>query len=31
MKIWIDILTPKQLLFSEPMIEKLRKKHNVLC
>ena len=31
MKIWIDILTPKQLLFSEPMVEKLRKKHNVLC
>jgi len=31
LKIWIDILTPKQLLFSEPMIEKLRKKHNVLC
>ncbi len=31
MKIWIDILTPKQLLFSEPMIEKLKKKHNVLC
>ncbi|EPA05892.1 DUF354 domain-containing protein [Candidatus Nitrosarchaeum limnium] len=31
MKIWIDILTPKQLLFSEPIIEKLGKKHNVLC
>ena len=31
MKIWIDILTPKQLLFSEPMVEELRKKHNVLC
>lgn len=31
MKIWIDILTPKQLLFSESMIEKLKKKHNVLC
>jgi len=31
LKIWIDILTPKQLLFSEPIIEKLRKKHNVLC
>ena len=31
MKIWIDILTPKQLLFSEPIIEKLRKKHNILC
>ncbi len=31
MKIWIDILTPKQLLFSEPIIEKLGKKHKVLC
>ncbi|MHA7646416.1 DUF354 domain-containing protein [Nitrosopumilus sp. S4] len=31
MKIWIDILTPKQLLFSEPIIEKLRKKHQLLC
>ncbi len=31
MKIWIDILTPKQLLFSEPIIEKLRKKHDILC
>lgn len=31
MKIWIDILTPKQLLFAEPMIKKLRKKHVVLC
>ena len=31
MKIWIDILTPKQLLFSEPIIEKLRKKHDLLC
>jgi len=31
LKIWIDILTPKQLLFSELIIEKLRKKHNVLC
>lgn len=31
MKIWIDILTPKQLLFSEPIIEKLGKKHDVLC
>ena len=26
MKIWIDILTPKQLLFSESIIEKLGKK-----
>jgi len=31
LKIWIDILTPKQLLFSEPMIRELKKKHNVLC
>lgn len=31
MKIWIDILTPKQLLFSEPIIEKLGKKHDLLC
>ncbi len=31
MKIWIDILTPKQLLFSEPIIEKLGKKHELLC
>ena len=31
MKIWIDILTPKQLLFSEPIVERLGKKHNVLC
>ena len=31
MKIWIDILTPKQLLFSEPIIEKLSKKYDILC
>jgi len=31
LKIWIDILTPKQLLFSEPIIERLRKNHNILC
>ena len=31
MKIWIDILTPKQLLFSESIIGKLGKKHNILC
>ena len=31
MKIWIDILTPKQLLFSEPIVEKLGKKHDLLC
>ncbi len=31
MKIWIDILTPKQLLFSESIIEKLDKKYEILC
>ena len=31
MKIWIDILTPKQLLVSEPIIEKLGRKHEILC
>jgi predicted glycosyltransferase len=31
LKIWIDILTPKQLLFSEPIIEKLGKKNKILC
>ena len=31
MKIWIDILTPKQLLFSEPIVERLGEKHNILC
>lgn len=31
MKIWIDILTPKQLLFFEPIAQKLRRKHKVLC
>ena len=31
MKIWIDVLTPKQLLFSEPIIQKLSKKHQILC
>ena len=31
MKIWIDILTPKQLLFSESIIEKLEKKYKILC
>jgi len=30
-KIWIDILTPKQLLFSESIIEKLGKKHDIFC
>ncbi len=31
LKIWFDILTPKQLLFFEPMIEKLRKNNQVFC
>jgi len=31
LKIWFDILTPKQLLFFEPMIRRFQKKHKVLC
>ena len=31
LKIWIDILTPKQLLFSEPIIGRLAKKYDFLC
>jgi len=31
LKIWIDILTPKQLLFSEQIIKKLGNKHKFLC
>jgi len=31
LKIWIDILTPKQLLFSEQIIKKLGKNHELLC
>jgi uncharacterized protein len=31
LKIWIDILTPKQLLFSEPIVERLGVKHDLLC
>ncbi len=31
MKIWFDILTPKQLLFFEPMIKSFKKNNNVLC
>jgi len=31
LKIWIDILTPKQLLFSEQIIKKLGKNHKFLC
>jgi uncharacterized protein len=31
LKIWFDILTPKQLLFFEPMISRFQKKHKVSC
>jgi predicted glycosyltransferase len=31
LKIWIDILTPKQLLFSEHIIQELGKNHDVFC
>jgi predicted glycosyltransferase len=31
LKIWIDVLTPKQLLFAESIIEELSKKHQILC
>jgi len=31
LKIWIDILTPKQLLFFEQLIKKLGRKHEILC
>ena len=31
LKIWFDILTPKQLLFFEPMIRRIKKNHTVLC
>ena len=31
MKIWFDILTPKQLLFFEPMIKRFQKNHQVIC
>jgi predicted glycosyltransferase len=31
LKIWFDILTPKQLLFFEPMITRLKKDHTVIC
>ena len=30
MKIWFDILTPKQLLFFEPIIQRLKKNHTLL-
>jgi len=31
LKIWFDILTPKQLLFFESIIQRLKKNHTVLC
>ena len=31
MKIWFDILTPKQFLFFEPFIKKLGSRHTILC
>ena len=31
LKIWFDILTPKQFLFFEPFIKKLERNHTLLC
>jgi predicted glycosyltransferase len=31
LKIWFDVLTPKQLLFFEPMIRKLQKNNKLFC
>lgn len=31
MKIWFDIITPKQVLFAETMIKRLRPRHRLLC
>jgi len=31
LKIWFDVLTPKQLLFFESMIKRVKKNHTVLC
>jgi len=31
LKIWFDVLTPKQLVFFEPMIKRIKKNHTVLC
>lgn len=30
-KIWFDILTPKQVVFFEPMVKSLKTRHKVLC
>jgi len=31
LKIWFDVLTPKQLLFFDPMIKRIKKNNTVLC
>ena len=31
LKIWFDVLTPKQLLFFESMIKRIKRNHTVLC
>jgi len=31
LKIWFDILTPKQLLFFEDMIKHMKKNHKIIC
>ncbi|MEM3084816.1 MAG: DUF354 domain-containing protein [Nitrososphaerales archaeon] len=31
MKFWFDILTPKQVNFFKPVVDELKKKHDVLC
>ena len=31
MRIWFDVLTPKEVLFFEPMVSRLEGEHSVLC
>jgi len=31
LKIWFDVLTPKQLVFFESMIKRMKKSHTILC
>jgi len=31
LKIWFDVLTPKQLVFFEPMIKRMKENHTILC
>ena len=31
LKIWFDVLTPKQVLFLEPIIKRIKRNHTVLC